>query len=74
MEPYEVFNKDSEEINIEDSEGRVCKDSIIPYPPGIPLLCAGEVINKEVILIIKDYIYNNINVIGIYKDKVNVVR
>ncbi|WP_066678146.1 aminotransferase class I/II-fold pyridoxal phosphate-dependent enzyme [Clostridium septicum] len=74
MEPYEVFNKDFEEINIEDSEGRVCKDSIIPYPPGIPLLCAGEVINKEVILIIKDYIYNNINVIGIYKDKVNVVR
>ena len=36
-------------INIEDSVGMVCSTSIIPYPPGIPLICPGEKITKEAI-------------------------
>ena len=30
-----------------EAEGRVCAESIIPYPPGIPLIATGEVMDKE---------------------------
>lgn len=38
-----------ERIPIEEAEGRVCASSVIPYPPGIPLVCPGEVFDREVV-------------------------
>lgn len=35
-----------------DSLGRVCAQAIIPYPPGVPIICPGEEITSEII----DYI------------------
>ena len=37
-------------VDLEDAEGLVCAGSIIPYPPGIPIVCPGEEITAEVIL------------------------
>lgn len=34
-------------VLLEKAEGLVAAETIIPYPPGIPLLCMGEVIRKE---------------------------
>lgn len=73
MQPYEVFNEKFESINLEEAEGRICNEAIVPYPPGIPLICPGELISKEAISIIKEYIYNNMSVIGIKNNKVNVI-
>ncbi len=44
---------DKESVRIDDCAGRVCAGSIIPYPPGIPLLCPGEVITEELIDYVK---------------------
>jgi arginine/lysine/ornithine decarboxylase len=44
---------DTELMNVEDSAGMVCAESIIPYPPGIPLCLPGErvsVANLETIM------------------------
>ncbi|PIC66259.1 lysine decarboxylase [Sporosarcina sp. P21c] len=38
---------DTEWIHIQLATGKVAADAIIPYPPGIPLLCAGERISQE---------------------------
>ena len=38
-----------EPVDIKDSEGRVCAGSLIPYPPGIPVICPGEVMTREII-------------------------
>jgi len=35
-------------IPLKDAAGRVCAASIIPYPPGIPLACPGEILTEEV--------------------------
>ncbi len=58
LEPYEVFNMEFEYVDIYESVGRISKEALIPYPPGIPLICAGEVISKEAIDIISGYIRN----------------
>lgn len=36
-------------VDLTDAEGLVCAGSIIPYPPGIPIVCPGEEITAEVI-------------------------
>lgn len=40
-------------VKLEDSEGMICGRSIIPYPPGIPLVCPGERIDADAITYIK---------------------
>ena len=40
-------------LPIEQCAGRTCASSIIPYPPGIPLICPGEEIGAEEIDYVK---------------------
>lgn len=41
-------------VPLKEAAGRVCASSIIPYPPGIPIVCPGEVIDEDVIEYIKE--------------------
>lgn len=36
-------------VKLADSAGMICGSSIIPYPPGIPLICPGERIEADAI-------------------------
>ena len=36
-------------VKLVESEGMICGSSIIPYPPGIPLICPGERIEADAI-------------------------
>lgn len=47
--PAEAYNAKGERINIEDAEGRILRKPIYAYPPGVPLIAPGEMINKECI-------------------------
>lgn len=40
-------------LSLEMAIGRVCAGSVIPYPPGVPLLLPGERITEEKITILK---------------------
>ena len=44
---------------------RICGASIIPYPPGIPLVCPGEVLDEEDIQYVLRLRERGENVIGI---------
>lgn len=37
------------EMDLSACGGQVCGDLIVPYPPGIPVLCPGEIITEEII-------------------------
>ncbi len=74
LEPYEVFKFKGEWCDIEKSEGFISKEAIIPYPPGIPLVCPGEIISKEVIDIIIDYNVNKKTIMGVENDRIKVVK
>lgn len=74
LEPYEVFKKEYETLDFLKCEGKIAKESIIPYPPGIPLICAGEVITKDSINIIKEYLNNKKDVIGVHDNKIKVIK
>lgn len=47
LQPWEAELKEGQWLLLEEAAGKVSADMVIPYPPGIPLLCPGEVIEKE---------------------------
>lgn len=73
LEPYEVFNLKYKYLNLNESMDKISKEFIVPYPPGIPVVCPGERITSEVIDIVMSYINNNLSVIGIENNMIKVV-
>lgn len=57
-----IFSQ-SETIKISESNGRICKNMIYDYPPGIPIIVPGEIINSDVIDLLKEKGYEEITVI-----------
>ena len=74
MEPYEVFNHKGELVKLDYAKGRIVKEAIVPYPPGIPLVSSGEKITQEIIEEIKGYLNEGISILGVHGDKVLVVK
>ncbi|KUI03648.1 ornithine decarboxylase [Mycobacterium sp. IS-3022] len=47
--PRDAFFGPVEEVPIEKASGRVCAEQITPYPPGIPAVVPGELLNEAVL-------------------------
>lgn len=45
----EVMQAGSVRIKLKEAEGRISKDIVTPYPPGIPVICPGEIVSRDVI-------------------------
>ncbi|MCD8047374.1 MAG: aminotransferase class I/II-fold pyridoxal phosphate-dependent enzyme [Clostridiales bacterium] len=50
--PQEAFYADKESLPLQETEGRVCSEFVMCYPPGIPILAPGERITGDIL----DYI------------------
>lgn len=74
LEPYEVFDKKVKVVLLDNAINKIAGDAIIPYPPGIPLVVGGEVITKECIEIVKNYLRGNKQVIGVDNNKISIVE
>ena len=59
----DAFFADSEEISIDSAKGRICSASKTVCPPCIPVICAGEVFDKNAIKILKRYGILNVSVV-----------
>lgn len=51
--PREAFNSKKVSIPLKESVGMISGEFLLAYPPGIPVLCPGEIITQEII----DYVY-----------------
>lgn len=52
VSPQAAFYADKESLPIEETEGRICSEFVMCYPPGIPILAPGERITRRIL----DYI------------------
>ncbi len=70
-----AFYAVNELIDMEEAIGRTAAEFIIPYPPGIPLVCPGEIIEQSTVDYVKVMLDNSINVNGVNKyNQVRVVK
>lgn len=49
MSPQKAFYSQKVSLPIEETEGTVCGEFVMCYPPGIPILAPGEKISREII-------------------------
>ena len=54
MSPREAFFADHERLPTAQAIGRICAETVTPYPPGIPALAPGEVVSAGVIEALRD--------------------
>ncbi|MDE7372914.1 MAG: aminotransferase class I/II-fold pyridoxal phosphate-dependent enzyme [Clostridia bacterium] len=67
FEPYEIDSLDVEYVELESSVGRISAENVWAYPPGIPIICKGEVIQHD-FLRRALYLYEcGMNVVSEYK-------
>ncbi|MGN0248550.1 MAG: aminotransferase class I/II-fold pyridoxal phosphate-dependent enzyme [Lachnospiraceae bacterium] len=52
MSPQKAFYAEKETLPLKKTDGKICAEFVMCYPPGIPILSPGEKITKEII----DYI------------------
>lgn len=72
--PREAFLSHGERISYKDAKGRISKEIIGAYPPGVPLVSFGEVISEEIINKIDEFLEEGIEVIGLLGDEIEVVK
>ncbi len=63
--PRQAVYLPKQQIPLEESEGCVSGEYIIPYPPGIPLLIPGETISNEIIQYIKVMLKEGMEIVGL---------
>jgi arginine decarboxylase len=64
MAPRVAFYAETEEVPLVDAEGRVIAESIMVYPPGIPIFLPGEIVSRENLEYIQDCIEAGLPVQG----------
>lgn len=68
-QPIEVSDNiekpDIPKLKLLEAEGKVCLKAVIPYPPGIPLVCPGEIITKTHIEELYGILINGEKVLGL---------
>jgi arginine decarboxylase len=47
--PRDAFFGEAEQVPAAKAPGRICAETISPYPPGVPALLPGEVITSTVV-------------------------
>ncbi|MET3616956.1 lysine decarboxylase [Peptoniphilus olsenii] len=72
--PKTSFYSKGEIIDIREACGRISKNIIAAYPPGVPLISFGEIFTEDIIQNILKYIEAGIEIIGIENNKIEVVK
>ncbi|WP_139904361.1 aminotransferase class I/II-fold pyridoxal phosphate-dependent enzyme [Clostridium thermarum] len=49
LNPRQAFNSKKAPVVLKDSIGAISGEFLLAYPPGIPVLCPGEIITEEIV-------------------------
>ena len=49
VSPQKAFYAKKKSVPLKETEGMICGEFVMAYPPGIPILAPGELITKEII-------------------------
>ncbi len=77
MNIYDAYYSKKELLSLKDSIGRISATSVIPYPPGIPLIAPGEEITQELYDHILFILENGLEIVGLMgynKDQIVVIE
>ncbi len=56
--PMELSFLKKNKVPVEDSQGKICGQKVLKYPPGIPLVYPGEILQEEIVCYLKKHKIN----------------
>lgn len=71
--PCEAAQMETEKVSITESTGCISTENIVPYPPGVPIIMMGEIIDEDAVNMIQYYMENEVTVLGVEEHKINIV-
>jgi len=74
MLPRDAFLADTDVVAFRESAGRICAETISPYPPGIPVICPGEEISEELIDYLRLELKAGVRIQGPNDDELRTIR
>ncbi len=74
MLPRDAFLAQTEFVKFRESKGRICAETISPYPPGIPVLSPGEEITDGLIDYLRLEMKAGTRIQGPYDDELKIIR
>ncbi len=74
MLPRDAFLADTEFVLFKDSVGRICAETISPYPPGIPVISPGEEITEELVDYLRLEMKAGVRIQGPFDDELRSIR
>ncbi len=54
MTPYEASQMEAESVTLKEAVGRISAETVIDFPPSVPIVCEGEIIDECVLKLIKN--------------------
>lgn len=72
--PADAFFGARESVPLENTRGRICSGLVTPYPPGIPLLVPGQLIQQVHIDYLKALDAQKLNIQGAYNGEIYVLK
>lgn len=74
MSPRDAFLATTELVPFGKSKGRICAETIAPYPPGIPVVAPGEEITDQILRYLRLELKAGVRIQGPYDAELRVVR
>ncbi len=77
MTPAEATSCETERISLGEAEGAIAAESVMAYPPGIPIVAPGELISNELIDFIDESAASGVRILtsrGEFTGYIKVVR
>ncbi|MCX7884259.1 MAG: aminotransferase class I/II-fold pyridoxal phosphate-dependent enzyme [Caloramator sp.] len=74
LTPRQAYYAKKKSVSLEESAGLVSCEFLMSYPPGIPVLCPGEIITKEIIDYVKELKDTGLYVQGTEDPEVNNIK
>lgn len=73
LTPEQATRRDRKQIDYRKAKDKIAAEFVFLYPPGIPLVAPGEVIDDHVIHKISQYEQNDMKVIGLDNHKIYII-
>jgi arginine decarboxylase len=74
MLPRDAFLAETQIVPFRESAGRICAETISPYPPGIPVIAPGEELSQELLDYLRLEMKAGVRIQGPYDDELRTIR
>lgn len=73
IRPRSAYHAPGKSVSLDELEGQISKETVMIYPPGIPLVSPGEIWNKRLVERIRKYIELGVSIHSTFSDGFNVI-